>query len=983
MANAFNAGDLALLPRGGRCLSVREASPRKSGQPARPSRVFCFLPLPVETELPAHINGHFALGYENRRHLWTDMNSSGYKREWNDFLCRHVISHAYVALLEYIRMQGMAAEMKDNVAKATCNRQILDSALKAYEAYFPNFNENKMEWDILVKAVYRSIAEHQAPVLPAIREWPSDPSSRVTNLPNAIPQWQVLWLPPKGNGSNKAFFSKLEKEDSDEAHSSFLGKFKSWFKTAPQIAEKTDAQILKEVLLDCGFKLLEATPDIVENFCRSGVSVDFMQPDGVILFLRSYSKESPMCDLGELPAKLNSTPFSDERTLKIVLKYCKEDPDFLLKLDGLPLLLSADDHLRVFDSEKSVFYTEHQGLVPECANRFLKKSMMEDIFKEVDPKVSVVFEPFTIESLADILDKKLPPETFFKTGEKVEWAKSYNALPTVSFVKSMWTFLRSQVEDIINNEEVQGDAKAAAVRQRFEPLEEWCLLPSRTPARNYLVPLSMGSTVIDFRLGASDYKYYAVGEVMKKLNMPELDVTAINSDRSFNTDAARALVTTVEKPSAVLKIIHEIMSCEENQVKLTNADCTKLLRYFAENVEGLSTDEENITRLRDLPFYSTIYGDVIKLTDCLVYILPAKIPTNGIDIWQSRAGTVFLERNELLQALYDHMGCASISIIDVYCKFIFQHFEYFPPEDRMVHLHHVYTQYIKDGADDGKISAEEKESLTEALKELPFIEDENGELQPASSFYDPENVVFRIMLPEDKFPPRAKKHFRESEWYTFLGKLGLIREVGRDMYMDYTRQVAREGVDVKSASALTKSKVLVQHLYGMSSQSRDAILADIATVPFISPEPASSELTGLYPQHGDIGGGKLACVSFRESISKEHEKLVWTRANLLPKWADPMDQQNLPIDEKVAIMERLEIQKTPNIQLVTSNLLTLCDHFENGPNQPMAEVANTHRSRMKVFKAIYAFLQNTAMEDEDVREKLTKVRCILVDGGKT
>jgi len=74
--------------------------------------------------------------------------------------------------------------------------------------------------------------------------------------------------------------------------------------------------------------------------------------------------------------------------------------------------------------------------------------------------------------------------------------------------------------------------------------------------------------------------------------------------------------------------------------------------------------------LRDLPIYTTIVGDIISLTSCIVYTLPAKIPTNGIDVWQNKSGMVFLERSDDIQMLYEFLGCASISIIEVYCRYI-------------------------------------------------------------------------------------------------------------------------------------------------------------------------------------------------------------------------------------------------------------------------------------------------------------------------
>ena len=39
------------------------------------------------------------------------------------------------------------------------------------------------------------------------------------------------------------------------------------------------------------------------------------------------------------------------------------------------------------------------------------------------------------------------------------------------------------------------------------------------------------------------------------------------------------------------------------------------------------------------------------------------LDTDDIDVWQSKSGTVFLERNETLQSLYDLLGCAAIGAI--------------------------------------------------------------------------------------------------------------------------------------------------------------------------------------------------------------------------------------------------------------------------------------------------------------------------------
>ncbi|KAG4906180.1 hypothetical protein JHK86_054664 [Glycine max] len=67
-------------------------------------RAFCFLPLPISTGLPAHVNAYFELS-SNRRDIWfgSDMAGGGRKRsDWNIYLLENVVAPAYGHLLEKI-----------------------------------------------------------------------------------------------------------------------------------------------------------------------------------------------------------------------------------------------------------------------------------------------------------------------------------------------------------------------------------------------------------------------------------------------------------------------------------------------------------------------------------------------------------------------------------------------------------------------------------------------------------------------------------------------------------------------------------------------------------------------------------------------------------------------------------------------------------------------------------------------------------------
>ncbi|CAK9174309.1 unnamed protein product [Ilex paraguariensis] len=70
-------------------------------------RAFCFLPLPIYTGLPVHVNAYFELS-SNRRDIWfgNDMAGGGKKRsEWNKYLLEDVVAPAYGRLLEKVALE--------------------------------------------------------------------------------------------------------------------------------------------------------------------------------------------------------------------------------------------------------------------------------------------------------------------------------------------------------------------------------------------------------------------------------------------------------------------------------------------------------------------------------------------------------------------------------------------------------------------------------------------------------------------------------------------------------------------------------------------------------------------------------------------------------------------------------------------------------------------------------------------------------------
>lgn len=107
---------------------------------------FCFLPLPISTRLPVHLNAYFELS-SNRRDIWfgADMAGGGRKRsEWNIYLLENVVAPAYGRLLEKVALEIGPCDL--------------------FFSFWPKIIEVE-PWASVVRRLYQFIAESDIRVL--------------------------------------------------------------------------------------------------------------------------------------------------------------------------------------------------------------------------------------------------------------------------------------------------------------------------------------------------------------------------------------------------------------------------------------------------------------------------------------------------------------------------------------------------------------------------------------------------------------------------------------------------------------------------------------------------------------------------------------------------------------------------------------------------------------------------------------------------
>ncbi|KAI8499260.1 hypothetical protein Bbelb_230240 [Branchiostoma belcheri] len=1010
---AHASNELGLLPRGGAAICHKHCKQPYLSKAHHQStsnqkcyhkghkRAFCFLPLPIETHLPVHVNGHFALDHEARRNLWRD-EKGGMKSDWNKTLIKEVIAPAYAEVLEAKRAADFDEEQKPS---ATSKARGVNESLESYHSLFPYVSKTPGEWKDLSIAFYQHIDRKHLRLLPVIRSTADDcrPSDGEPGS-SSHHQMTLEWLPPTGAGKDEAFFNTLTYDVSGSTESRVHGR-----------------QVLEKTLLALGFNLLASPTGILRAFEQAKVDVKKVKPESVVDFLQTHADDVPLCRIGaSLPAQVSSTRFKEPENLQVVLHYClsakkaqEEDQEYILDsqiesdpqktkqehaLHGLPLLLTADNILRVFDVSCPVFATKYADLVPSAPHLFVDRSCLSDLQRQ-DTDKSVL--SFDVEALCNLLPRELN-ESKFRQGNTVEWNQS----PSQHWIYRLWQFLDHEMPKEKKSDQ---DTYLSKIKTLFG---NWAVLPACThspkmgrydastfstyeripmvqPGKPYMVPLCKAHTVVTFDVGASSSQQIKVAKAMRKLHCLELNIHSLRGppDRPLNakpTQLARRFVSSLTNHVGILRVLTSLFDAQEAITPLDANDATELLKYFEEEVDKLKTVYANLDMLRSLPLYKTIHKKLISLpTTGQCHVLPTEIPPADMDAWIKRSDAVFLEKIHKLERLHEVLGCSGITDAEVYQQYIFPNMDHLSDEAVKVHL-----RYLRDLVQ--RSSKEECQPVIEGLKRLPLIPSHGGRRR-VNDFYDDTHRVFREMVPVENFLPvcyRCGEEDEIKEWRQFFIKIGLNRTVTKAMFLHYAREVERLAKVTRSKeSRLTeKSNVLVEHFFTMETLLEGGFIEEVSGIRFIEPVEAKPDLVELHSQYG-ANCDALPFVCFKDSVPEDSQELCWTTANLLP---DSVTQElryygYRPDSDSEGLRCRLGIQVYPSIDTVSDHATCLCQHLaqqkatetEEGANSPSACETLLH-----VMQTVYRVLCWASSKAYFLKEKLGHVPCIVVEEGR-
>ena len=861
-----NGRALGLLPRGG--LAARLWT--HSQEEKLDGIAYCFLPLSENyTNLPVHVNGHFALDNQRRR-LWTSTDGEGAKCKWNQFINSCVLPPAYAALITEAR-------------NYLCN-DLNDSQLSRYHALFPDVLDYS-PWKTLTIELYRYLGRKNAEVFPLL-------------VPNEL-----------GNEPK----SSMTKEITDSAceHLENLGEENSGIMSEPrQIVRctcskwlSTDEAYFRNSGLEDNFLrllirigvpvLLHAPYDIYRRLEAAGICSNEVTPKSVINFLREFRSIQSTCKITNLPQNLENTAVKSVSELSELIEYCSKDMDFGEHLEGIPLLLTQDGCLKVFKSCQPVFYSEFGDLFPTHLHSFVHSAMVDIIPREATQSQENIVRDFAMKDLQKLLPHVFTDQKLKAIKDMKTWKHPAKGTLSEQWFQKLWDFLQNYAKPDFNEDSVS-----------LACLSEWPLIPTTI---GKLVTIKNAKTVLDMtttgnestlQVNVRTFLYNLKCPVLKKvITFKEKHTSPEIGDNISRNKTGRVLerkptvtdayVAHPHDASDVLVVLNHMLKTDRLDLsEIHKREIRDFLRFVQDDYQGL---EEQKQIVRSLPLHKAFNGQFVAMTglysSCAFF--PSTVPKEQVNELQERSKCLFLNTDALpaLEKLYEGLGVrTSKEVTKFYTEYVLKHFRIFTRESQIKHLIYIRDKVypsLPQGASTKKIR------FLKTMTQTACIPDKEGCLHKASEFFDQDNSVLKLMYEGDskKFPPSP---FDEDSWLDLLRDIGLQVDIKPELFLQLCATVAENGKCFPgNRKCHDQSVELVKYLFTKESLQEEKHLSQLSQIEFIAPAKVETELTSIHEQYQCSSSGYLPFIKFSGAVPWNSRELAWTSASILPMWAQP------------------------------------------------------------------------------------------------
>ncbi|XP_038058754.1 sacsin-like [Patiria miniata] len=926
------------LPRGGVAALLQDS--RTEMAASQLYKAYCFLPLPVHTGLPVHVNGTFELDSARKNLAKGDeyaksdtSDDSRLIHRWNRTLVQHVLAPAYAKLIE----------SAGRIILGEADVKSLKRHLGWYDDLFPkHLKSYHGEWELLAKTTLRYIGKENLKVLPVVRQT----KDVIT----------TTWHHPNSDDS-LAFTDNFDPAVSEAG-----------------VRDDTAREIIRSFLLRVNFNLLASSRDVCLAFQACGVEAKFVNPQSVVKHLSSGSHQVTHV----LPALLGKTKFKNIQTLRTVFEYCLEGIKNPAELNGLPMRVTNDGMLRKFSTCDASYVTSHSRvlpclkgiflhnqLVPSCIAWFKKEKNSEAAYR------SGVFKQFTMVDLAQHIWKHLP-ESWQGCNQHVKWTPDRNGHPSESWLGHLWAFICSDKLE-------EGS---------LDCIKHWPVFPTTS---GKLVPPSLSKTVLLLQNSGVGFGMQTVN-VFRKLGLPEITTLAMCELKPKYSAGKKVLVPhppmgldkLLEKHlalpnsrQAVTSVIKRVFETGGIVGDLTLAESNTLLHYFQEDA-NLSEDsmktikklsvfkilgEDNTTDLHHFDHYHTANGYGMLMVEAKT--------------WMNNMHCVILEPNRNLCQIYQQLGITPITQADMYLKYILPSFLFLSQECRFQHVKFIRDRVL------GHASEQQGKEILERLSHIAFIPDRTGILRQASFFYDGDNPVFEALIDPVKLLPTSMGNLK-----CFFEEIGFHSTVTQADFLQFALDVEKRAgkvKDQKKGKALCGISRLLTNELNFNEELRNPnFLKKIKTIKFVQSVPIRTKLLHIHPAYSLTSSDDNqtpAFIAYQGSVPDKHLELVWSVCMILPCWAIPRNEQIQGFTVHGCLgIENVVVDK------VVSHTQNICGLMEkkNAIHKEDILPKEQRETFKDVMDKILGYLKGLDMVklDEDIKRRLKCTPLCLVEEGR-
>ena len=906
--------------------------------------VFCFLPLPISSNLPVHVNGHFILD-SSRRALWksTIESQKDERSQWNENLLTAIAS-SYAKLLINARRYYVHKDAYEDENQ-------LERDISRYYNIFPNWSHSiptrpvaVEDWLRVAEEVYRKLGHHNAPILATIStkhsprecgkvlESTEQQSSSSTQRTEYSVQWHRLF-------STDAPSSQI-----------YFWCTHRYPETKPLLE---DAEVVKPILERIGMKIACA-PLRIRNHLNKMLAgqeeekapegspavekIPITSPSTVFeYYTKFYRQAAPGHDF---PCSITDTEFQSINDFKVftkyLLQYCSAVTESGREFPGLPfgypLLLTADGQLRVFNKNHKVISSKFTLLFPQSSNQFLHPELL-DVSYRTTYFVSEDCVNYII--IHSILANDLP-RALHTCAQRVTDANDHISKETLKQLWECFTsdpVFRSQVENILTfwalllttEDELYNCASTDRLLPVIPPSQD-----EDTPHSDEDPDTSDLDSNSEVEFDESIDKVY---KVLQSLHMPFLATDVVSSDTvtSFCPKLSNNLTDCAKLLTNLLCLHKEV----DISTALGNEDIECLVHYFKMINFRTELDSRNV--LHSLPLFLSISGNFTTIVDKVAYIWPDKVDFSGYDKWQNDTNVVFLDNEGYWTNLdsASNLDIENITAEEIYIRYIFPRFGRLNYEERFQHLMHIRDNLLEMNQFNVKsksVHAADKQkaqSFLDALKALPCIGRDGERLKCASEFCDDTNIIFTTFQEHIHFcflPDYFREETEEGEeWLKFFIAIGTKDSITQQKFTDFSSLVARgQHEEPKVASS-----VLLSHLFSKKAKEwhdDGSFLAEVSEIPFVCSKPLKTHswIEPVCPTQNHIqpfGEETIHLTTLRGAALPEHSDLVWTVKPIIPLSFDTFISESYSY--YTSVLEMLQVVIEPEVADVIQNIVNI------------------------------------------------------------